>query len=248
MALEKTQRKLRYSHEEIADIQAEFELDRQDYLSTIRNQQKIIELHKQLLEKVVPCLRRDCNYYNIDKVKADCSWNEDGAQWDLPQLTISKTSLSPVNSKTSMNVRRSASTSTIPKNSNSLLKKQTSPSHAPSCDVQDEDRYFQSLQMREDQDYFRPKRALELLLKGSVDQHHSPGHSSSAAAAAVHGIATQDTGLPRRHTKLSSLPTNSISLSHQLMEGEDVMRSGERRLSTHKRHNLEPLRDKPRGQ
>ena len=37
-ALEKTQQKLRSAEEDIADLQTEFELERQSYLDTIRNQ------------------------------------------------------------------------------------------------------------------------------------------------------------------------------------------------------------------
>lgn len=55
---------------EIADLNAEFEFERIDYLDTIRKQEKQLALYQQLLEKVQPVLRRDCNYYNLDKVSS----------------------------------------------------------------------------------------------------------------------------------------------------------------------------------
>lgn len=54
---------------EIKDVQSEFEQDRSDYLETIRRQEQQINLLNMILEKVQPCIRRDSNYYNIDKIK-----------------------------------------------------------------------------------------------------------------------------------------------------------------------------------
>ncbi|KAK5984425.1 hypothetical protein GCK32_010366 [Trichostrongylus colubriformis] len=58
-------------------MQGEFELDRLDYLETIRKQDQQLKLLTQILEKVQPTLRKDSNYYNLEKVKKDAVWNED---------------------------------------------------------------------------------------------------------------------------------------------------------------------------
>lgn len=54
---------------ELNDIQSEFEQDRSDYLDTIRRQQRQIDLLQAILDRVQPCIRRDSNYHNIDRVK-----------------------------------------------------------------------------------------------------------------------------------------------------------------------------------
>ncbi len=52
-----------------------------------------LQLQQQILEKVQPCLRRDCNYYNLDKIKMNCEWDEATQKWTLPDLVIEKTVL-----------------------------------------------------------------------------------------------------------------------------------------------------------
>lgn len=64
------------------DLNAEFEFERIDYLDTIRKQEKQLALYQQLLEKVQPVLRRDCNYYNLDKV-GHCRVNPYSGGWGI---------------------------------------------------------------------------------------------------------------------------------------------------------------------
>ena len=47
---------------EIQDLQREFESDRSDYLDTIRKQDQQLILLQQILEKVQPTIRKECNY------------------------------------------------------------------------------------------------------------------------------------------------------------------------------------------
>lgn len=78
---------------EIEDLQIEFERDREDYLDTIRKQEQMLKLQQQILDKIQPCIKRDCNYYNIDRIKAECVWDEENAKWNLPKLVVTKTTL-----------------------------------------------------------------------------------------------------------------------------------------------------------
>lgn len=55
---------LRAAEVEIKDLQSEFELEKIDYLATIRRQERDFLLFQQLLEQVQPLIRRDCNYSN----------------------------------------------------------------------------------------------------------------------------------------------------------------------------------------
>ena len=85
--------KLKSAQSEINDLQTEFERDREDYLETIRKQEQIIKLQQQILDKIQPCIRSDCNYYNIDKVRSESTWDEEAGKWNIPELVITKTTL-----------------------------------------------------------------------------------------------------------------------------------------------------------
>lgn len=78
---------------EIIDLQSEFQFERIDYLDTIRKQEKDIALLQALLDKVHPCLRRDCNYANMDRIRRECKWDEDEGKWILPRMSINNTAL-----------------------------------------------------------------------------------------------------------------------------------------------------------
>ncbi|XP_051844306.1 kinesin-like protein KIF17 isoform X7 [Antechinus flavipes] len=91
--LEKMQRKLRAAEVEIKDLQSEFELEKIDYLATIRRQERDFMLFQQLLEQMQPLIRRDCNYSNLDKIKRESSWDEENGFWKVPEPVIVKTSL-----------------------------------------------------------------------------------------------------------------------------------------------------------
>ncbi|XP_075762696.1 kinesin-like protein KIF17 isoform X8 [Pelodiscus sinensis] len=91
--LEKMQKKLKAAETEIKDLQSEFELEKIDYLATIRRQERDCLLFQQLLDQVQPLIRRDCNYSNLDKIKCESIWDEDSGCWKLPELVIQKTSL-----------------------------------------------------------------------------------------------------------------------------------------------------------
>lgn len=75
------------------DLQSEFETERTDYLETIRKQDQQIKLLTQILDKIQPCIRRDCNYSNIEKIKKESQWDEDYQKWRIPELVVEKTKL-----------------------------------------------------------------------------------------------------------------------------------------------------------
>ena len=291
--LERTQAKLRSAEEDNSDLQAEFEVERQDFLDTIRKQERLIKLQEQLIGTIVPCLRRDCNYYNIDKIRGECVWDEDHSQWKLPKLVTAKTTLVSIDPKPSLTERKmSSSSNRMPKHISSpdIQSKVSSASMnhrvaygtgttaqegtvQPSCFNQEDDRYQKRLQMIGESDYFKPKRALELLSQGksSVDtksqEYRGSGslpsldgsrktHSTSSIvpnAAAVHGveaIVMNDASYTRRPGKLQSLPKHPPKLDPQLFSPQhepNIIEKVEKKLSNRKRTSLEPLSDlKPR--
>lgn len=61
-ALKQSKHKVKALNAEIRDLQQEFEDDRTDYLDTIRKQDQQLKLLQQILEKIQPTIRKDCNY------------------------------------------------------------------------------------------------------------------------------------------------------------------------------------------
>lgn len=80
---------------EILDLQSEFEFDRIDYLDTIRKQEQQNKWLQAVVDRMLPVIRRDCNYVNLEKVRALSEWDENNQVWVLPKLTIEKTHLPP---------------------------------------------------------------------------------------------------------------------------------------------------------
>lgn len=243
-AIERKQAKLLSAEQDIKDLSEEFERDRQDYLDTIRNQEKAIKLCEQLLGTVVPCLRRDCNYFNIDKIRTECTYNENSHEWVLPKLVIHKTILSPP-SLPKESGRKSIKAS--PARSNSRQSSSSDPTDS------EDGRYLTYLQNKSDEhvEYFKPKRAFELLGQAQPSKELSPIHNhtdtapikssgSFPNAAAVHGVAPHlDSSFGRRPGKLQSLARNP-TVPHPLPE-PNILDKVEKRLTSRK--NLEPLAD-----
>ncbi|XP_032719529.1 kinesin-like protein KIF17 [Lontra canadensis] len=161
--LERMQRKLRAAEVEIKDLQSEFQLEKIDYLATIRRQERDSMLLQQLLEQVQPLIRRDCNYSNLEKIRREACWDEDNGFWKIPEPIIIKTSL-PV------------AVPTGPQNK-AVRKASTADNGEPGTE---EDRYRLMLSRSDSENiasnYFRSKRASQIL---STDPMKSLGHHSS---------------------------------------------------------------------
>ncbi|XP_036209005.1 kinesin-like protein KIF17 isoform X9 [Myotis myotis] len=168
--LEKMQRKLRAAEVEIKDLQSEFELEKIDYLATIRRQERDFLLFQQLLEQVQPLIRRDCNYSNLDRVRRESCWDEDNGFWKIPEPVVIKTSL-PVAVSTGLQNRPA---------------RKTSAADSGELGMQEEDRYRLMLSRSDSENiasnYFRPKRASQILStdpRKSLAYHSSPPGLSS---------------------------------------------------------------------
>ena len=61
-ALKQSKHKIKAMNDEIRDLQQEFEDDRSDYLDTIRRQDQQLKLLQQIVEKIQPTIRKECNY------------------------------------------------------------------------------------------------------------------------------------------------------------------------------------------
>ncbi|NXW43825.1 KIF17 protein, partial [Nyctiprogne leucopyga] len=87
---------LQAAETEIKDLQSEFELEKIDYLSTIRRLERDLMLFQQLLDQVQSLVRRDCNYSNLEKIKHQSIWDEETGCWKIPEPVIEKTRLPAV--------------------------------------------------------------------------------------------------------------------------------------------------------
>uniref|UniRef100_A0A8C8YLB6 Kinesin-like protein KIF17 n=1 Tax=Prolemur simus TaxID=1328070 RepID=A0A8C8YLB6_PROSS len=194
--LEKMQRKLRAAEVEIKDLQSEFELEKIDYLATIRRQERDSMLLQQLLEQVQPLIRRDCNYSNLERIRRESCWDEDNGFWKIPEPIIIKTSL-PV------------AVSTGPQNK---------PAHKTSAadngePNREEDRYKRMLSRSDSENiasnYFRSKRASQILstdLMKSLTHHNSPPGLSSPLSSSPAIPSAQAPEMPQpRPFRLESL-------------------------------------------
>lgn len=94
-ALKHRKLRIRALQREINDLHAEFQLDRADYLETIRRLERTIKLHEQLLKEAAPSLRKDGRQWDLDSIKANAVWCEDGARWQLPQELLQRLKLPP---------------------------------------------------------------------------------------------------------------------------------------------------------
>ncbi|XP_006145249.1 kinesin-like protein KIF17 isoform X1 [Tupaia chinensis] len=166
--LEKMQKKLRAAEVEIKDLQSEFELEKIDYLATIRRQERDSMLFQQLLEQVQPLIRRDCNYSNLEKIRRESSWDEDNGFWKIPEPIIIKTSLPVV---------------PIGPQNKPARKSSAADSGEPNLE---EDRYKLMLSRSDSENvasnYFRSKRASQILSTDpmkSLTHHNSPPGLSS---------------------------------------------------------------------
>ncbi|XP_045331885.1 kinesin-like protein KIF17 isoform X4 [Leopardus geoffroyi] len=194
--LEKIQRKLRAAEVEIKDLQSEFELEKIDYLATIRRQERDFLLLQQLLEQVQPLIRRDCNYSNLEKIRRESCWDEDNGFWKIPEPIIIKTSL-PV---------------AVPTGPQNKVVRKTSATDNGEAGME-EDRYKLMLSRSDSENiasnYFRSKRASQILstdLMKSLAHHSSPPGLSSPLNNTAAIMPTQAPEMPQpRPFRLESL-------------------------------------------
>ena len=76
-SVSKLKKKLNIAREEITDLQEEFQQERSELLESTREMSSHIRLHRLIMDRLASCIRRDCNYFNVDIVLAQSKFNED---------------------------------------------------------------------------------------------------------------------------------------------------------------------------
>ncbi|XP_078615486.1 osmotic avoidance abnormal protein 3-like isoform X3 [Branchiostoma floridae x Branchiostoma japonicum] len=231
--LEKEKEKTRAAEIDIIDLQSEFEFERIDYLSTIREQEKQLKLLHSLIDKIHPLLRRDSNYSNLDRVKTQCKWDEENQKWTLPDVKVETTSLPPNPGGIMPGGRAAPGRGPPPGHRDRSPGNQYGGANYP---PPEEDRLLQRLNRRSNENiadsYFKPKRANQLL-NSSSDRHfgqtlernfdRNPERTlgslgQKSGTTFTHASAAQDPP-----SSMSSLGYNSSMTNGEFSQGPDPM-------------------------
>ncbi|XP_060124651.1 kinesin-like protein KIF17 isoform X3 [Zootoca vivipara] len=217
--LEKMKEKLRVAETEIKDLQSEFEMEKIDYLATIRRQERELLLYQQLLDQVQPLIRRDCNYSNFDKIKRESTWDEESGCWKIPEPVTQKTSLPAVSSLSQTKAGRKSSSS----------------ENGDAATMQEEDRYKVMLSKSDSENiasnYFRSKRASQILSADpmkSLASHNSPPLLNNNTSILTPIPPAQTVEMPQpRPFRLESLDFSSPSAKTKRKKSRNNLSSGD---------------------
>ncbi|XP_034023417.1 kinesin-like protein KIF17 [Thalassophryne amazonica] len=216
--LVKIKSKLQAAKLEIRDLQAEFEEERKDYLGTIRRLQRDSQLLHSLLERMTPLVRRDCNYSNLDHLKKESVWDEDGSTWRVPDVTVQKTSLPQA-----LALNLSAQKSSAADVGESFVEEE------------EEDRYKELLDRSDSENlannYFKSKRVSQLL-GGDASRGHAvhtpPLVNSAVSGSGMNTSFSTDSVLPCPY-RLESLavPVSTSKVKRKKNKPTSIMKTAE---------------------
>lgn len=153
---------------EIEDLHSEFQLERADYLESIRKLEQSVKLYQQLLDKALPILRRDNRFWDVDDIRSRSEWSDDAKRWMLPEDALQRVKLPPAIAEISNESYTAPGRMQHSSTTSSSLPQSPNVDEA-SCD--ESDFLMKKLQNTDNQliveSYFRPKRARELLLRNT---------------------------------------------------------------------------------
>jgi len=61
-----------------------------DYLDTIRKQNQTVKWYQAVVEQIVPSLRRDSNYADLERVRAQSEWDDLNQEWRVPKFAVER--------------------------------------------------------------------------------------------------------------------------------------------------------------
>ncbi|TPP56586.1 Kinesin protein, partial [Fasciola gigantica] len=188
---------------ELSDIQSEFEQDRSDYLDTIRRQQRQVDLLQAIIDRIQPCIRRDSNYHNVDKIKKLAKYDEERGEWVLPQMTVERTQLPAAPLDPAHGAHRIAQglgdqsdSFGSPGSSNTRLSAATLLNRDVERESEEEARFYAKLASRTQSqpNYFANRRASQLLIDaaalGAGSHRSSLNSNMSNLHGSLHGDST----------------------------------------------------------
>lgn len=169
--IKRHRQKIRSLEQEITDLQSEFQLDRADYLETIRRLEQNLKFYQQLFDRALPCLRKDGRFWDIDTIRAEATWNDDIKKWKFQEDALTRIKLPPaIDNTVLLNGRRGSTSLTAPgrlESEDNQSDQKSSYSRQSSIDCEENDFLMKKLQNSESSaiidSYFRPRRVNELL-------------------------------------------------------------------------------------
>ena len=208
----KLERSLESGREEINDLQSEFQAERTDYLDTIRKMERELLLQNQIIGKIQPLVRRDCNYSNIERMKILAEYDDENEVWKIPDVKVDKVSLPKTGP--GMDSMSTTSLSSAERNSNTTEYNQRG---------NEVDKYAQHILSTQNEqyanEYFKPKRADKLLSgspSSSLNLNNNNSNANNPALAKLQPLSSpsatsmQDPMLQRRPQKLEALPASAF--------------------------------------
>jgi hypothetical protein len=87
--LAKAKELLQAARQETRDLNSEFEQEREMMLDDLRKQNQMVKFQQAVIDRIVPLIRRDCNYFNIDKIRQVAKWDDERQDWLMPKVTTS---------------------------------------------------------------------------------------------------------------------------------------------------------------
>ncbi|KAI6211810.1 Kinesin-like protein [Aphelenchoides besseyi] len=219
--------RVRALESEIHDLQGEFELDRLDYLETIRRQDQQLKLFHQILERVQPAIRKDSNYADLSRVKREAQWNEDQGRWLLPELQLLKGAVLPGGMGAAVSVGGAINGNEHHQNG----------AHYTEEDLDRESRLKKRLEQSMENDfvnsYFKPTSKTNIMNKYAVERKKSSEKSSflarnSKAEGLLNGVVYTDDlydNSTQLHKRLAQERSNSGLRKPQRLEALHVVRN-----------------------
>ncbi|KAF4520862.1 hypothetical protein B566_EDAN007043 [Ephemera danica] len=131
-----------------------------------QEQDRNMKLFQQIIAKMIPALKQECNYSDVDKIKADATWNDDTQKWKVPDLIFSRTKLPPAGPS-------QLGGGHTPPQRGLIQPGGRAPSRTAPARIEpaspDKEKLERSEQENLAGNYFKPKRATELLIKAQEE-------------------------------------------------------------------------------
>ncbi|TDG40066.1 hypothetical protein AWZ03_013513 [Drosophila navojoa] len=95
--IKKYAQKIKMLEREVADLNSEFQMDREDYLDEIRQLGRHVKFYQLLFCKAQPILRKTGRNWNAEYILENSHWNDDHKTWKLPNDIENNLKLPPAN-------------------------------------------------------------------------------------------------------------------------------------------------------
>ena len=162
--LVKAKELIKASRQETKDLNEEFEREREMMLDDMRKQNQQLKFQQAVIDRIVPLIRRDCNYFNIDKIRAVAKWDDENQDWLMPRVSTSGAS----GSSTPHGARPAPSLTGAPRNGSGGGGSRNGSGRRTrsSSDDPEDERLRQKLQGNgtDPSKYFESQRAREMLM------------------------------------------------------------------------------------